>query len=104
VDVSQFFTTSATVETFTGSGPNGALYAAPVTVMGFLDDGVIRDETGSTVQLVSQSKFYCQLADAPKLTVDSRLTVNGRVCYVSKMRRRDADGFDGPSHTETDLR
>ena len=104
MDISQFFTMTASVETFLGAGPNGDLYAAPVTVRGFLDDGVERDETGDTVQLVSRAKWYCALSDADKLPVDSRLTVNGRVAYVRAMRRRDASGFHGPSHTECDLR
>ena len=104
MDVSQFFTMTASVETFLGAGPNGDLYAAPVDVKGFLDDGVERDESGSTVQLVSRSKWYCALSDADKLPVDSCLVVNGRTAYVRAVRRRDASAFGGPSHTECDLR
>lgn len=104
MDISQFFTMTASVETYLGAGPNGDLYAAPAEVKGFLDDGVERDETGDTVQLVSRSKWYCALSDADKFPVDSRLTVNGRTAYVRAMRRRDASGFGGPSHTECDLR
>jgi hypothetical protein len=95
---------TASVETHLGAGPNGDLYAAPVEVKGFLDDGVERDETGDTVQLVSRSKWYCALSDADKFPVDSRLTVNGRVAYVRAVRPRAHPMFEGVSHTECDLR
>ena len=104
MDLTQFFGQTATVETYLGAGPTGDLYAAPVTVMGFLDDGVVREATDHGVQLVAQTKWYCALEDADTHTPGSRITVNGRVVYVAKMRRRDASSFDGPSHTECDLR
>jgi hypothetical protein len=105
MDLSMFFTMSADVETFLGSGPTGDRYAAPVTVKGFLDDGIVRQvgSGGAEVQ-VSQTKFYCALSDASKFTPESRVTVNGRPTQVNYVRRRDADGFGGPSHTEVDLR
>ena len=99
-----FFKMSATVETHQGAGPSGDLFAAAVTKSGFLDDGerLVQTETGQV--LVSQTKWYTALADADLYTPDSRLTVNGRVCYVTVVRRRDADGFGGPSHLEVELR
>ena len=104
-DISRLFVHTASVETFLGSGPTGDLYAAPVTVKGFLDDGVMRQVVsgGGEVQ-VAQTKFYCALSDASKFTPESRVTVNSRVTQVNELHRRDADGFGGPSHTEVDLR
>ena len=104
MNLNQFFGQSATVETYQGAGPTGDLYAAPVTVKGFLDDGVVRVESEHGVSLVSQAKWYCDLSNADLFTPDSRVTVNGVAVYVSKARRRDASSFDGPSHLEVDLR
>lgn len=99
-----FFAQAATVETWQGTGASGDVFAAPVTVSGFLDDGVQRVEGPGGVQLVQQSKWYCRLSDAALFTPGTRITANGRVCYVIEARRRDASAFDGPSHTECDLR
>ncbi len=105
MDVTQFFTMTASVETYLGAGPTGDLYAAPAVVKGFLDDGVVREVgPGGAEVLESRTKFYCALSDADKFTPESRVTVDGRPTQVNYVRRRDADGFGGPSHTEVDLR
>ena len=104
-DISRMFVHTADVETFLGSGPTGDRYAAPVTVKGFLDDGIVRQvgSGGAEVQ-VAQTKWYCDLSEAWRFVPESRVTVNGRPTQVNYVRRRDADGFGGPSHTEVDLR
>lgn len=104
MDISQFFTQTATVETFLGAGPKGDLYAAPVTVSGFLDDGVVLEASERGEQLVQRTKFYCDLTHADVFKPESRVTVNDRACQVNYVRRRDASGFGGPSHLEVDLR
>jgi hypothetical protein len=105
MDISMFYVHSATVEKFLGAGPTGDLYATPVTVKGFLDDGVQRavGPGGAEVQS-AQTKFYCALSNADLFSPESRVTVNGRPTQVNYVRRRDADGFGGPSHCEVDLR
>jgi len=97
------FQHSATVETFTGSGPNGDTYAAPVAKRGFLDDGVqlVATERGS--QLVQASKWYTSLTDADLYTPGTRIAVNGRTVVVDKVRRRSGGGLNLPDHLECDL-
>lgn len=98
-----FFTMTATVEPFLGAGPAGDEYGATVEVLGFLDDGVVLEQTGRGEQLVSRTKFYCDLTHADKFPTESKVSVNGRDMQVSFVRRRDASGFGGPSHLEVDL-
>lgn len=98
-----FFTMPATVEPFLGAGPSGDLYGAAVTVLGFLDDGVVLEDTGRGEQLVARTKFYCSLSQVDNFPTESRVTVNGRELQVNYVRRRDASAFDGPSHLEVDL-
>lgn len=98
-----FFTSSATVEPHLGAGPDGDLYGPAVAVMGFLDDGVVLEQTTGGEQLVSRTKFYCRLSHADLFPNESRVTVNGRTLQVSGVHRRDASAFDGPSHLEVDL-
>ena len=99
-----FYHHEAVVETYEGAGPNGDLYAAPATVRGFLDDGVVREQTDHGEQLVARTKWYCDLSEADRFKPESKVTVNGRACQVNYVRRRDADGFGGPTHLEVDLR
>lgn len=99
-----FFTMSATVEPFLGAGPSGDLYGDAVTVPGFLDDGVVLEQTGQGEQLVNRTKFYCDLSQVDNFPPESRVTVNGRAMQVGFVRRRDASGFGGPSHLEVDLK
>lgn len=99
-----FFGHTASVETFVGSGPNGDIYAAPVDVSGYLDDGLVRVQGATGEQLVQKSTFYADITDAATFTPESRVTVNGRACQVSAVRRRDAGGlFAAIAHVEVDL-
>lgn len=101
--IAAFFVHTATVETFMGTGAYGDTYAAPVTVAGFLDDGVVLVRTGTSEQLVQKSIFYAALTDAAKLVPQSRVTVNGRASFVSEARRRDGGSLGLPDHVEVDL-
>lgn len=103
MDISQFFTMPAVVETFQGAGPEGDTYAAPVTVYGLLEDDSVLVQTSTGEQLTSVTKFYCSLSEAGRFVPESKVTVNGVASQVSKVRRRDASGFGGPSHLEVDL-
>ncbi|MDA8440487.1 MAG: hypothetical protein M0Z51_16735 [Propionibacterium sp.] len=101
--IAAFFVHSASVETFAGTGAYGDTYAAPVTVAGFLDDGVVLVRTGTSEQLVQKSILYAALSDAAKFIPQSRVTVNGRVSWVSEARRRDGGALGLPDHVEVDL-
>lgn len=99
-----FLVHEASVETFTGSGPTGRIFAAAVTVRGFLDDGLVLKQSSAGEQLVQKSIFYADISDAAKFTPDSRITVNGRVSKVAAVRRREAGPlFAAVQHVEVEL-
>lgn len=99
-----FMVHSATVETFTGTSPTGRVFAAPVTVRGLLDDGLVLKQSSAGEQLVQKSVFYADIKDAPKFTPESRITVNGRATRVSAVRRREAGPlFAAVQHVEVEL-
>lgn len=101
--ISVFFIHTATVQTFTGTGPTGDLYAAAVDVKGFLDDGVVLVQSSAGEQLVQKSIFYAALSDAAVFVPESRVTVNGRACQVTAVRRRDGGSLGLPDHCEIEL-
>lgn len=101
--IAAFFVHTATVEEFLGAGPSGDLYAAPVTVMGFLDDGVVLVQSASGEQLVQKAVFFASLADADLFVPESQVTVNGKVAQVSSVRRRDGGPLGLPDHVEVDF-
>ena len=95
---------TATVQTFQGSGAMGPQYAAAVDVLGYLDDGLVLQQTAAGQQLVQQTTFYAELADADKFAIDSLVTVNGRDCVVTAVRPRDAGPlFQAVEHVEVTL-
>lgn len=98
------FVHTAVVETFTGAGPSGDTYAAPVVVRGFLDDGIVRVQTSAGEELVQKSVFYAPLAEAARFVPESRVTINGRAAEVTTVRLR-AGGplFGAVEHVEVDL-
>jgi len=101
--LSAFWVHTATVETFTGAGPTGDTYAAPVDVKGFLDDGVVLVQSSVGEQLVQKSIFYAALSDADKFVPESRVAVNGRDAQVSVTRRRDGGTLGLPDHIEVEF-
>jgi hypothetical protein len=101
--LSVFFIHTAAVETFLGAGAGGDTYAASADVKGFLDDGIIRVQSSAGEQLEQKSIFYAALSDAAKFVDESRVTVNGRACQVTGVRRRDGGSLGLPDHVEVDL-
>lgn len=102
--LASLFVHTATVETFTGAGPSGDTYAAPVVVQGLLDDGLVRVLGPTGEQIVQKSVFYAALTDADKFVPESRVTVNGRPSQVTQVRRRDGGSlFGAVAHVEVDL-
>lgn len=99
-----FLVGSATVETFTGPGPEGDTYAAPVTVSGFFDEGTVRAQGSFGEELVESTRWYGPPEDYDKFVPESRVTVNDRVSQVTKRRRREAGGLFVPvAHVEVEL-
>lgn len=100
----ELFVHTATVETYLGAGAQGDMYGAPVTVKGYLDDGLVRVQGAGGEQLVQKATFYASAADAAKFAPESRVTVNGRASQVTQVRRREAGAmFASLAHVEVDL-
>ena len=110
--LSRFFVHAATVETFLGAGPTGDTYAAPVSVKGLLDDGVVLVRTSAGEQLVQKSIFFGPLTFTHEgvwyvsldvFVPESQVTVNGKVAQVSEVHLRDGGSIGLPDHIEVDL-
>lgn len=99
----QWFGMSGSLETYQGTGANGDVYAAAVSVSGFLDDAQVRQQTANGIEFVDQTKWYGPLSDASLFTVGSRITVNGRRCVVQTLHRRQDPGLGLPEHIEVDV-
>lgn len=92
------------VSTMNGEGAYGTTYGAPLVVRGFLDDtrALVRNSQGD--QVVSESRFYCDLDQGSTFTDDSKVLVNGRRSYVIRVSRGDIGGMAGmPEYLEVAL-
>jgi hypothetical protein len=96
--IEDFYVHTVTVATWLGTGAMGDIYAAPVTVSGFLEGKImtVRNATGD--QVVSSSQFYCSVADGAKFTPDSKVTISSRVSHVISQNVNDAPGLGLPEH------
>lgn len=95
---------TASVETYTGATPTGDGYAAAVPVPGLLDDGLVRVQGANGEELVQRTRFYARIKYVDVFKPESRVTVNGRVGQVSKVRRREAGAMFGlVEHIEVEL-
>jgi hypothetical protein len=102
--IGRFFVHTVTVETRTGTGAAGDVYAAPVTVAGFLEGKVqlVRDSTGQEV--TANSTLYCAVADGARFTPDTKVTTGGRISRVISQNINDAPGLNLPDHAEIYLK
>ena len=99
-----FRTHTAIVETYTGATPTGDGYAAPVTVQGFYDDGLVRVQSAQGEQLVQKSRFFTDVDQHATFTPESRVTVNGRSSQVTVVHRREAGSMWAlVAHIEVEL-
>ena len=102
--LSSLFTQDASVETYQGATRTGPSYAAAVTVKGFLDDGVTVQTLAGARQIVAVTKFYTTIDQAAVFTIDSKVTVNGRVNMVTAVHRREGSPLlRAVEHLEVDL-
>lgn len=108
--VARLFNKTVGVETRTGSGAFGDVFAASANVSCFISEQVrlVRDQ--NAVEVVSSTTLYAPLAAVPEVTATagqfspgSRVTVNGRVAYVISASRQDSAGPARIHHAEVHL-
>lgn len=97
-----FAPTTVTVETRTGIGANGAVYAAPVEVAVYLEDARRLVRSGTGEQVVSETTLYCDPADAAAFAPDSKVTLPTRSALVI-LTKTHAIGDPDVDHTEVNL-
>jgi hypothetical protein len=110
--IGRFFVHTVTVETRTGTGAAGDVYAAPVVLSPdnlvpngvFLEGKVqlVRDSTGQEV--TANSTLYCAVADGARFTPDTKVTTGGRISRVISQNINDAPGLNLPDHAEIYLK
>jgi hypothetical protein len=102
-DLDDFYVHTLTVETLTGAGALGDVYAAPVSVPGWLEDKrrLVRDKNGQEV--VSSSFFSCDNTHLSKFTPDTKVTISGRTAFVIGVANYTSGSLDLPDHLEIDL-
>lgn len=102
-DLDDFYVHTLTVQTLTGTGAMGDVYAAAVDVPGWFEDKrrLVRDKNGQEV--VSSSTFSCDNAHLPKFTPDSKVTIDGRTAFVIGVANYTSGALDLPDHLEIDL-
>lgn len=103
-DLSDFFVHSVTVETYQGTNGYGEdVFAAPVTVSGFLDDTrhLVRSQTAE--QVVSEAQFYTHPENGALFTADSRVTVDGVTSRVIRTNVNTSGSLELPDHAVISL-
>jgi hypothetical protein len=108
--VARLFKQAVTVQTRTGAGAYGDVYADPTSVACFISEQqrLVRDQ--NAVEVVSSTMLYAPLTAAPteppaggQFTPGSRVVVNGRTAFVISAARQDSAGPARIHHTEVHL-
>ena len=97
--IEDFYVHTVSVETHTGAGAFGDTYNTPATVHGFLEGKIQLVRATDGQQVVSNSTFYCAVADGARFTPDSKVTTGDRTAYVISQNTNDAPGLSLPDHT-----
>jgi hypothetical protein len=120
-DMDDFFVHTVSVEKWLGTGSNGDVYAAPVTLSpastppngAFVDDArkLVRNANGE--QVISETTLYTSILNAPLFVEKSRVTVlgdsdgdeltPGRASLVIKVNANDSGALDLPDHLAVTL-
>lgn len=102
-ELDEFYVHTVTVETMTGSGAYGDVYAAPVEVPCWLEPKrrLVRNKDGQEV--LSTSFLSCDVAENPKFTPDSKVTHDGTTAYVIGVNALTSGELELPDHLEIDL-
>lgn len=101
--IARLFNQTVTVETYLGTGVKGPTFAAPASVLCFVDDSrkLVRDSTGE--QVVSSTTVYAPLSVYAQFPVDSKVTVNGRTARVVAVELQNSAGPASVHHTQVNL-
>lgn len=108
--IARLFNQNVSLETRTGAGAYGDVFADAVSVQCFVSEKtqLVRDSTGTEV--VSSTTLYAPLTAAPDATpsggqfaIGSRVTVAGRAAHVIRAARRDSAGPVRVHHVEVHL-
>jgi hypothetical protein len=101
--VRSLFHTPLSVQTRTGSGPKGDLFADAVSKVAAVMDKHQLVTNASGEEVVSNSVIYTYLADIDLYTPGSKVTVNGRTARVIAAVRRNSNGPASAHHAEIHL-
>lgn len=108
--IARLFNQSVSVETRTGAGAYGDVFATATSVPCFISEQtrLVRDQ--SAAEVVSTTTLYAPLTASPAATPaagqfapGSRVTVNGRVAFVISTARQDSAGPARIHHTAVHL-
>lgn len=109
-DLEDFYVHTVTVQTLTGSGGMGDVFAAPLTLSPDTDTGVMVDDKRRLVrskdgsQVISETSIYGRPALATVLLEGSLVTLpSGRVATVITTADRTSGALDLPDHVEAAL-
>lgn len=93
------------VETQSGEGAYGDVYASVHTSPAFVDYNrqLVRDRGGAEV--VSEATLYTLLSEQPYFLPDSRVTLpDGTITFVLKAKPQDSGDLGAPNHLEVTLK
>lgn len=102
-DLDDFYVHTVTVETKTGTGAYGDVYAEPVDVDCWLEPKrrLVRNKDGQEV--LSSSFLSCPVPEEPKFVPDSKVTHNGHTALVIGVNTLTSGALQLPDHLEIDL-
>lgn len=103
-DIDDFYVHTVTVETYQGTNGYGEdTFAAPVTVVGFLDDSRRLVRGADAEQVISESQFYTRPENGALFTAESRVTADGSVSRVIRTNVNMSGNLDLPDHAVISL-
>lgn len=103
-DLAEFWVHTASVETLTGTGAYGPIFAAAQSVTGFAEQGrqLVRSSDGQEV--VSESTWYGPIGDAALFKAGSRVTLpDGSTPTVILAKPHTSGELGLPDHVEVSL-
>ena len=102
-DLDGFYVHTVSVETKTGTGAYGDVYAAPVNVACWLEPKrrLVRNRDGQ--EILSSSFLSCPVTEASRFEPDSKVTHDGHTAYVIGVNTFTSGPLELPDHLEIDL-
>ncbi len=102
--LNEFYVHTASVQTYTGTGPRGDTFASAVAVACFVDDEQDVTLQGTTIAVSDLTKVYAPLSAASLFTPASKVTVNGQQARVTAMKRHSSGALGLPDHVEVTIK